>query len=254
MAMRTRKSILVFLFTALLVTGCSSPEEKEAAYLKRGNEYFEAGKFDQARLEYKNAARIRPADPEVAYRMGLVEEATGNFAVAYADFTRAEQQNAGFRPAVLKIAQYRLAAEQFDEVKKRVDAVLATAPDDPGAHALRGALLLNDKDYKSAEKECRFALSKDPANIIAYSILVGLYLTQGDDDKAISVADDGIAHNPKNLSLLLLKSQIYERTNNLPKIAETFAAIFKLAPDEPHYRIVLAIISFRTATALSISP
>lgn len=42
--------------TALLVvtlTGCDSPEEKQAQYMKRGNELFQKGAYEKARIEYK---------------------------------------------------------------------------------------------------------------------------------------------------------------------------------------------------------
>jgi len=246
---KVRLNVMIFrlsrlLFTAaflmLLAAGCSSPEQKEAAYIKRGNELYADGKYEKARVAYKNAARIKPSDPEIAYRMGLVDEAEGDYRGAFGNFNHAEQEDAHFNPALIKLALYYLAAEQPDDARKRVDSVLAADKDNPGAHAVHAALLLRDKDYDGTEKEARFAMSKDPTNVVPYTVLIGMYAAKGDDDKALAMADDGIAHNPKSLPLLILKTQIYERTNNLPKIAETYQAIFKIAPDDAHYRVMLA--------------
>src|SRR6185295_10492310 len=104
--------------------------------------------------------------------------------------------------------------------------------DDPGAHAMKAALFLRQKDFAGTEKEARFALSKDPANVPAFSVLAGLYAAQGDETKAIATIDDGITRNPRSLPLLILKANIYERSANLAKIAETYDAIFKLAPKD----------------------
>jgi len=232
----------VFLVAGLLLTGCSKPAEKEAAYIKRGNQYLDQGEYEKARVEYKNAARIMPTDPEVAWRLGLVSDAQGDYRAAFDQFSRAVQQNPHFHPALLKIAEYYLAAEQYEQVQKRIGVVLTDDPNDPGAHALHAALLLRDKDYPGTEKEARFALEKDPANVTAFSVLTGLYEAQGNEKKALATIDDGIARNPRNLPLLILKSNIYEHSNDLDKTAESYEAIFKVAPKETHYRVDLANI------------
>lgn len=241
--MNVRNMILtmtVCLVITLPLAGCGSPEQKEANYIKRGNSLFDKGEFEKARVEYKNAARLKPADAEPFYRLGLVDEEEGNLRNAFAGFTAAEQQNSHFHPATLKIAQYHMAAEQYAETRRRIDAVLSEAPDDAEAHALNAALLLREKDFDSSEKEARVALAKEPTNITACSALTGLYSAKKDWAKAIDAINDGIAHNPKNLGLLILRVMVYEQMNDLPKIAESYQAIFKLNPDDTKFRVDLA--------------
>ncbi len=240
--MKTRTRVaLALLGISLLVAGCSKPQEKEARYIKRGNELFEEGKFKKARVEYKNAARILPGDAEVAYRIGLVDEAEGNLRGAFVNFARAEQQDSHYLPPQLKLGEYYLAGEQYDEVQKRLDAMLADAPEDAGAHALHAALLLRQNDYDGTEKEARYALAKDPSSIIAFSVLTGLYTAQENSEKALTTVNEGIARNPKSLPLVLLKTEIYARNGDLPKMAESYQAVFKLAPGESEYRDDLAM-------------
>ena len=229
----------VSLIALVLVTR-DTPREKEAKYLRRGNELFDKGEYKKARLEYKNASRIMPVDPEIAYRWGLVDEAEGDVRSAFLYFSQAEQQNPHYHPALLKIAHYQLVIDNIDEVQKRVDTVLADKPDDPEAHAMLGALLLRKKDFAGTEKEALFALGKDPANITATSVLAGLYLAKGDIAKASDTVDQSIVHNPSDLSLLTLKVRIYEKPLNLPKIDEAYQAIFKLKPTESQFRIYLS--------------
>jgi tetratricopeptide (TPR) repeat protein len=240
--MQLRLISLILALFCLSLAGCDSPKEKEARYLKRGNELFEQGQFEKARIEYKNAARIQPTDAEVAYRLGLVDEATGDLRSAYIDFTHAEEQDAHFHPALLKLGEYYLAGEQYDEVQKRLDVMLADTPDDADAHALHAALLLRQKDDAGTEKEARAALAKDPANVIAFSVLTGLYTAEDDSAKALATVQDGIAHNPESLPLLLLQTEIYEQSGDLAKIIDSYQAILKLAPLEPQYRVNLAIV------------
>jgi cellulose synthase operon protein C len=79
------------LALCLALSACDSPEEREAKYIKRGMQLFEQGSYDKARVEFKNAAKISPTDPDVRYRLGLVDEAQGNLRDAFINFVRAEE-------------------------------------------------------------------------------------------------------------------------------------------------------------------
>lgn len=219
-----------------------TPLEKAAKYIKRGDILFERGEFKKARLEYKNAAKITPTDVEVEYRWGLVDEAQGDVRGALSAFMQAEQQDPHFHKAKLKVAHYHLMGNSLEESQKRVDEVLAEAPENSEAHALNAALLLRKKDYESTEKEARLALSKDPANITATAALTGMYLEQGDKSKAEETLAEGIKQNPKDTSLLMLRAKIYESPLNIEKIQQTFDEIFQLKPKDIDVRLYLANI------------
>jgi tetratricopeptide (TPR) repeat protein len=241
--MGSRKKILAlfgFLALALPLTGCDNPEQKEARYIRHGNALFEKEEFEKARIEYKNAAKIKPTDAEPIYRIGLVDEQEGDLRNAFSNFTAAEQQDVHYHPAALKVAQYFLGAQQLDEARKRIDATLSEDPNDAEAHALSAALLLREKKLDGAEAEARIALAKDPANVSACSALTGIYSAKGEPQKAVTVINDGIERNPKNLALLLLRVILFEKANDLPKIAESYQAIFKLKPDQTQFRVNLA--------------
>ncbi|HUY68713.1 MAG TPA: tetratricopeptide repeat protein [Alphaproteobacteria bacterium] len=240
MLLGSRGRAVVFLAFTLALAGCGSPQQRAAAYLKRGNQLFAEGQYEKARLEYKNALRLEPASANLAYRLGLVEEAERHYRPAFVDFTHAEEQNAHFAPALLKLAEYYLVAGRLDETQKRIDTVLAKKPNDADAHALHAGVLLRRKDFTGCEKEARFALAQDPGDAVAYAVLAGLYTQQGDDAKAIATVEQGIAHDPKEMSLLLLRAGLYEKTGDLAKIATAYQAIFARAPGAVAYRTRLA--------------
>ncbi|HEU0117616.1 MAG TPA: tetratricopeptide repeat protein, partial [Alphaproteobacteria bacterium] len=69
MPIRSRILTSSALCLILILAGCGgTPEQKEARYLKHGNELFDAGDYEKARVEYRNAARAKPTDPEIGYR------------------------------------------------------------------------------------------------------------------------------------------------------------------------------------------
>jgi tetratricopeptide (TPR) repeat protein len=235
-------SVLLLASAVTLLSGCGNPEEKEARYLRQGNDLFNTGQYDKARIAYKNAAKLKPADPEVSYRMGLVDEAVGNLKDAFNNFTHATQQDAHFNLAQLKLAEYYLLAEMFDETQKRVDGVLQDDHDNAEAHAVHGALLSRQKDNAGAEAEGLFALKRDPDNVIAISLLSSLYSSQNDEAKALALVEDALKRNPKNLSLLLIEANLYEHKGNLTQADGTYQKIFAEAPTDSKYHVKLAML------------
>lgn len=234
---------VLWLFLAcfcLFLAGCDKPQQKQAKHIERGNAYFVAGEFDKARIEYKNAARLIPSAAEPYYRLALIDEEQGQMRNAYAGFTAAEQQDSHFHPAVLKIAQYYMGAEQYEETRRRIDMVLGENPENAEAHALLGALLLRQKDLENAEKEARLALAKDPMNLSAYAALTGIYAAKNDIGQADAVLAEGIARHPRNASLMMLRVLLYQKTEDMPKIAEAYRALFALKPEGTRFRTDLA--------------
>ncbi len=243
--MKTVVSLLIV--ATLLLSGCDKPEQKAARHIDRGNALYEQEDFVKARLEYKNAAKLLPVSAEVRYRLGLVDEAEGDFQNAFAHYSLAEAQDANHALSLLKLAQYFMAGNQYEQAMKRLALVLSAAPDNAEAHALTGAVYLRQKKLDEAEKEAQTALSKEPANITAISVLTGLYREKGDEAKAALVLEEGIKNNPKAVSLLLLKAALYEKSKNLSKITEAYEAIFKLKPQESRYRLALAALYAKNA-------
>lgn len=159
-------SAMLLVLVSLSLSACDSQEEKQAKYISRGNQLFEQGDFAKARIEYKNAARIKPSDAEVRYRLGLVDEAENNLRGAFGHFLAAEQQDPKHYLAIKKLSQYFLAAEHYDEVQKRINVLLAALPEDADTHALSAALFLRHKNFEKTESEARVALSFDNKNIM----------------------------------------------------------------------------------------
>ena len=240
MALRFGTSASVLILASLALTGCGGPVQKEARYMQRGNELLDAGQYEKARIEYRNAAKINPTDVDVIYHLGLVDEAEGGFHDAYTAFTAAEQQNAHFHPALLKLAEYYIAASQFEQAEVRIGTVLTDDPNDAQAHAVDAALLLRQDKLSQAELAAKAALALDANNVLAYSVLTGIDSAKGDAAKAMATIEDGIKRNPGSLPLLLARVGLVEKTGDLGQLAAAYQPIFAVAPTEIKYRLKLA--------------
>ncbi len=61
-----------------LLSGCGDPDSRAAKYVKHGEELVASGQPDKARLEFRNAIKIKPTLAEPYYQLGLLDEAGGN--------------------------------------------------------------------------------------------------------------------------------------------------------------------------------
>jgi predicted Zn-dependent protease len=226
----------------LVLGGCDNAQQREAKYKARGAGYILDRKFDLARVEFKNAAKINPTDPDVYYHLGLIDEAQGDVTNAIANFSRAEVQDRTFVPALLKIARYHLAAEQIEASERKVDTILSVQPDNADAHALRAAQKMRRNNPVESEREARFALARDPANVGAISVLTALQLARGEAASAAATLDAGIARNPDEIALLLMKIDMARKANDLQKVDAAFHSLFRVLPAERVYRADLADI------------
>lgn len=242
--MRKKLSIRIISLSVLclLMAACKSPEEKHDRYIQRGDSFYEQSDYIKARLEYKNAAKIVPSSPEAIYKLGLIEEAEGNFQSAFSAFMVAEQQDAEFIPVLLKLAEFFLIAQQTEEANKRVDAILAIDPEHAKAHALKASIYLRNKAFNLAQQEIDLSFKSDPSNLIAFSVQAGLYMAQEKDEAALEVLDKGIELNPKEASLYLLKASIYSEDENPDGVAEIYNKLFEVFPERINYRFDLAEI------------
>ncbi len=241
-----KKFFILIAFFGLFLAACDGPEQKGEKYLERGDVFFAQKKYAKARIEYRNAGKIFPTSPIVLYKLGLVEEAEGNIKKAFEAFMVAEQQDQNFEPAVTKLAQYFMMAEQYEQVSSRVERLLSINPQSADARALYSSILLKQGYLTEAEKEAKTALELDSGNIVAFSVLTGYFLAKDQQEKAIENLEEGIRRNPGDLSLLLLKAAVHSQIEEIGEVAKVYESIFELRADEIRFRFDLAEIFSRT--------
>lgn len=236
---RTKKLLSAAMLCCALVA-CDSAAEKETKYLKRGIILLEQGEVDKARVEFKNAGKINPTDPDVRYRLGLADEAQGDLRGAFGNFLLAEQQNARFRPALLKLTQFFMSGGQYEEADKRLAIVLEDEPESVDGIALKAALLLRRGDYVATETEARRALQLDPQNVAAISVLCGMYIALNQGERAEEVVADGLTRSKDSLPLLRLKIAMFKKLQNDAKLEATYKEVLALRPEDRTSRLELA--------------
>ncbi len=86
-----------YVCTIVLALGCgacrTSPQAKEARFLKRGHALLAQKEYSRAILEFRNAVSAVPNDAEPYYQLGMAYLGSGDPASAAKSFERATALN-----------------------------------------------------------------------------------------------------------------------------------------------------------------
>ncbi|MEM7173053.1 MAG: tetratricopeptide repeat protein [Pseudomonadota bacterium] len=233
------------LCALLLIAACDGPEQREAAHFERGKTFLEEGNLTKASLEFRNVLQINPRSVEGRYHLALVAEAQGNFERAFADYTKAAQQDSQHIPSLIKIGQYYLFGNRIEEARENAEAVLAIDPKNVEGLALQGAVLTSLDDYEGAHQHIDGALSQSPQNMAAVSAMVGLFQTQGRFDEAIEVVDLAIGFDPEEQGFHILKIQLLVDQDELDRAVEIYQSLIEQDPANVEFKAALADLLIR---------
>ncbi|HBM90616.1 MAG TPA: hypothetical protein DD400_01875, partial [Rhodospirillaceae bacterium] len=233
--------LLLFIMTGFMLVACDSPEEKTEAYTKRGNSFFEKKDYNKARVEYRNALKLQPTNAELHYRLALAYEALSDITNAFSSFMTAEMQDSKHLPALIKLAQYYIASQEYDESKQRLDKIIEIAPNNSEAHALRALLLFYLDKSADSEKEARFALQQDDSNVTASIVLSYIYEKQGNMLSALTTANQALEKKPEEIPLLFLKARLQKTKSDIEGTVQTYEQLFKLKPNDTYLRTQLSL-------------
>src|SRR5215471_12359036 len=97
---RLTHHILALALICAVLTGCSrTPAEQSAMFLKSGKSYFRKHDYASALLQFKNAARLAPKDPEPWFYLGQAYLGVRDARQAIISLVRATQINPKYADA-----------------------------------------------------------------------------------------------------------------------------------------------------------
>jgi tetratricopeptide (TPR) repeat protein len=173
-----QQSLAAPALTALLLglsMACSSPEERFAGHVARGEEYAAQGELKKAVLEYHSALKIRPDDAEINERVGdLLREQRSpqDAAFFYREAHRLDPTRTG---AVLKEARTLLFRDPR-RAQQLVRQVLDANPDDADGQRTLSELALTRGNLNPALRAAEKATELDPESSAGWMQLGKVHL------------------------------------------------------------------------------
>src|SRR5437870_12753125 len=110
---RRRGVMIHFLvLIGILISGCSrSPEVRSAKYIEAGKGLLKKNDPSRATLEFLNAAKATPRNPEVYYQLSLAYQAAGDSRNAVVTLRKALELNPQHAAAQLRLAQFMASGD-----------------------------------------------------------------------------------------------------------------------------------------------
>src|SRR6202049_1584962 len=193
--------VLALAIPVLLInfTGCRSAQH----YVQQGDRLFDAHKYPQAVLAYRNATQKDARSAETFYKLGLAQRAVNDNAEALASFSRALALNPEFAEAHSELGDIYLGAYLVQQangglyykVMEQAEWLLKKNPRSYAGLRLRGYLALSDKNPDEALSYLQRANEIRPLQPDTVLSITQALLLTGHYDQARKLALDLIEKN-----------------------------------------------------------
>src|SRR5579872_5719509 len=166
--LRTHALVLFLALSAGIVVSCRQSAQQ---YIAKGNSFFDAGKYDDAAINYKKAIQRDSNFGEGYYRLGLVALRTGDSRKAYDALSNAVRLMPDRTDVKVLFADFLLLgyiesknrpAIFYTQLTKLTDEILAKDPNSYDGLRLKGAIAWTDKKPKDAEEFLQKANARKP--------------------------------------------------------------------------------------------
>jgi len=235
--------VLPFFLVSLGNCTQLSAEEKKAKHQERGMAYFEEGKYQEARIEFKNVVQLDPKDANAYHQLALIHLKLGGMPylrAAFGELSKAVELDPSIQDAQLKLGEFYLLSQQPKEAKKHAEIVLASWPQDPKGHLLRGRSLIVEKELAEGIKELKKSLELDSENEQVYIDLARAYLTLKKPEEADAILDQGLTKKANSTTLILAKGDFYLLQGKHTEAEAQFQRALELDPENNGLYVKLA--------------
>lgn len=235
--MNRRVRFLALPIAAVLLAIClgcaTSPQAKEARFLKRGNALLDKKDYRQAVLEFASAAQLNPKNAETFYRLGLAQWGAGRIDQAYLALRRATSIDPHHAAAQARLAE--LMATSPDEkvkteAKQLAQDAVTVAPENQDALYALGLAEYRLGDTADAEAQLKKTLARFPDHWLSSLALVTMYMGRKDYKSAEDVLQKAAQATPPSLEAIIALGQLYNLTGKTSQAEQEFRAALQSDP------------------------
>ena len=242
-------ALCILLITLGGAVGCSrSPLARKMRYMEAGRRFYNQKDYVRAILQFENAARVAPDDPEPEYRLGLAYFAQGDIGQAHAHFSRAVQINPKHAAAQLRLAELLSQTddpELLQDALKRLRRLLDTSPSVGALNAIALTELKLGK-MTDADQHLNEVLAKFPQSLSTYVILAQSKLLKRDLPGAEQALQTLINKAPQSADPLLALAMLYLSNNRLADGEALLHRALTIEPNNGRVLLQLGLLEYQT--------
>ena len=255
--------LLVVMCVVFLVSGCASDKEKTQTFLNKGQAAYDAGQYNEAVIQIKNAIELTPKSLAAHRLLSQVYLKLGDARQTFSTLLKIEQLAPEDLDNTARVASFYLLGRQVEEARRRVDDILSENPDHIQALYLKAGILSNgqenlpkikeiysrilalnpqearahlalarifgaENDFAQAESHLIKAKTITPDSINIYKTLFDFYMTSQHPDKGLAVLKELVQQHPDQADPHIFLGNFYQGRGQSDKaVAEFKAAIEK---------------------------
>jgi Flp pilus assembly protein TadD len=194
----------------------TNPKNK-IALLGLANSLDEQNK-PEAAAAYDNYLAVEPSDEAVRSRRLDFLLTQDKYDDALAELDRAEAAHGVTLDSLRQRADIQIAQKKWDAAITTIQKALALAPNDAQLHGGLGRLLMQRREFPSAEKELKAALTLDHSNLVYLKDLSSTYYLGGNYAAALATMDEIAKVEKPSAFTWFIRALCYDKLNQ-PKPA-----------------------------------
>jgi Flp pilus assembly protein TadD len=245
MSAHRTKLLVVCALACLALVACGGAQSRKTRHMSRGQEFFLAGNYEKARVEFRNALQIEPNDSDARFMHGQALERLGNLREAAGMYQAAIDANTNHLKARANLARMFVFAGAPERALEYVEPGLLASPTDPDLLTSRAAARIQMKDIEGGMDDARKALELAPENENAAALLASSYRQQDRTADAIAVITRTLERVPKSVDLRQVLANLYTENGDLALAEKEVRAVVALKPENLPNRYQLAVFLLR---------
>src|ERR1051326_2764628 len=172
-SMKWAASLTVILIAGeFLLASCSAdPNTRKLKFMKSGDRYFQAGKYREAVIEFRNAVEIDPQFADAHYQLGRSYLALKSADAAFREFSQAVALEPSNSQAQLELAALLLDRQKWDQAQTTAEKSSEAEPENPRPHAILGQKYTLTHDLPNAIQEFQKLVKLEPQRVENYGAL-----------------------------------------------------------------------------------
>jgi tetratricopeptide (TPR) repeat protein len=233
-------SLAAVLIATIATTACGNAQSRKVGYLQKGQTYFNEGSYEKARLEFRNANQVDPADSTAHYMLGQIAErqnAVRDAVAQYQAALKADPKQALARAALGRLYLYGALPDKAVEL---IEPGLVIDPSNAQLLTVRGGAEAQLGNTAAAFQDAKKAVQLAPSDSYAIALLASLYKKDGQLDQAVATIQTGLQRLPNDVELREIMADLRLAKHQDDEADVQLRAIIALQPAVMAHRYRLA--------------
>ena len=238
---------LVLALSLLLVLaggyGCSGDDAEQL--FQQGIDAMAADNPSEAVIWFKKALQQNPEMAIAHYKLGEVYRKKGEARLAYAELSRALQQDPQLKDARKELVFLLVENRALGETVKVCEDFLELNGNDEDIYSILGNSLAYSKKIEEAVKVLEDGLKVYPENVILKMNLAKMLVVKGDIEEGRAMMEALAENNQDDIRIHIALAQLYEKIERFDLAALSLEATKEKFPENPLSYFSLAQLSLK---------